>query len=55
MTCVIPAWHIGEVLDMPRLKEPRDREIAEAKKKKDVFSLPVAERRARGSDEEPDA
>jgi hypothetical protein len=24
MTCVIPAWQVLEVLDMPELKQPRD-------------------------------
>jgi hypothetical protein len=29
MTCVIPAWRIKEVLDMPKFKEPRDQKARE--------------------------
>jgi len=33
MTCVIPAWHIMEVLDMPVLKGPREEALAAAKRR----------------------
>jgi hypothetical protein len=40
MSCVIPSWQIKEVLDMPKLKERREK--AEALAAKD-FSVPAAE------------
>jgi hypothetical protein len=38
MTCVIPAWHIREVLDMPKLRELRQAATAT-----DDNGAPVAE------------
>jgi hypothetical protein len=32
MTCVIPAWQVLEVLDMPELKNPRDEAFASAER-----------------------
>ena len=41
MTCVLPAWSILEVLDMPELKKERD--IANARLKEALGNGPVAE------------
>ncbi|MGB8898456.1 MAG: serine protease [Methylocella sp.] len=54
MTCVIPSWQIMEVLDMPKLKGPRDAVFAAVKEERAGarLSRPVAES-AKRSDENP--
>jgi hypothetical protein len=49
MTCVIPAWQIKEVLDMPKLKELRD--LAAAAPRKRTVLKPKAESRLRPADD----
>lgn len=44
MTCVIPAWQIMEVLDMPQLKGPRDA----------IFAADRAEREKKNSAPKPE-
>jgi hypothetical protein len=46
MTCVIPTWHIDEVMDMPELKKHRAKKAA-------VSSEPVAESSPPASGENP--
>jgi hypothetical protein len=54
MTCVIPAWQICEVLDMPKLKGPRDKAIAEAEHPMGQgFKKPKAESVLPDTDENP--
>jgi len=44
MTCVLPAWSILEVLDMPKVKEPRDAADEEVKPRIDHdTTIPNAE------------
>ena len=54
MTCVIPSWQIMEVLDMPKLKGPRDAVFAAVKEERAGarLSRPVAES-AKRPDENP--
>ena len=52
MTCVIPSWQIMEVLDMPKLKGPRDAVFAAVKEGRAALSRPVAEF-AKRSDKNP--
>jgi len=54
MTCVIPAWHIMEVLDMPQLKGPRDEHFAASKAAKaSGRAVPKAESSPPATDENP--
>lgn len=56
MTCVIPAWQILEVLDMPKFKGPRDKAIAEAEHPMGAaFKKPKAESSPVHDDENPKA
>jgi hypothetical protein len=50
MTCVIPAWDIMEVLDMPELKSPRDAYFAKAQAKISKSSAPKPESAASDAD-----
>jgi hypothetical protein len=53
MTCVIPAWQIMEVLDMPSLKGLRDAALTAAKQQN--MNQPKAESARPTSDENPNA
>jgi hypothetical protein len=54
MTCVIPAWQIMEVLDMPPLKGPRDEYFAAEKAAKVTSrSVPKPESAPHATDENP--
>ena len=41
MTCVLPAWYILEVLNMPKLKKKRD--IEDARLRQTKGDIPIAE------------
>lgn len=53
MTCVVPAWNIMEVLDMPSLKGPRDKQSAEHAERVRASMKPKAEAAPQSSGDNP--